>query len=181
MLSDDANPSDALVAALAEIDRFVADAGWGAPARLFALVRTDELLAAEPTLVGQVSAGSPDSLSSIEQDGFHAGDDVEAALDAIMWPDTVAGAALTLERVFLPADVEDEIPADPEEAARFVAAHPRRQDVRVVVGALRDGTHHGLARLLDHPEDLLGGVDLVPALESALARTLQTVTPEPGR
>lgn len=167
---------DALVAALAEIDSFVNQAGWGVPARLFALVNTEKLRESEPALAQHLVAGSPDSLSSIEQDEFHAGDDIEAALASIMWPDAVDGAAITLERVFLPNDVEDEIPADPAQAATFVASHPRRQDVRVIVGVLRTGEHHALARLLDHPDDLLSGTDLVPALEMALLHTFDPTT-----
>lgn len=163
---------DALVAALMEVERFVSRLGWGSPARLFALVRTRDLLAAEPSLEGQLAVGNPDSLSSIEQEGFHPGDDLEAALAAIAWPPGVDGAAIAVERVMLPADLDAAIPSDPEEAARFVASHPRRQDLRIVAGALRDGSHHGLARVLDHPDDLVGAVDLVPALEAALAHTL---------
>ena len=92
--------TDALVAALAEIERHVAHAGWDTPARLFALVPTAELLAAERSLAGQLAAPTaPDALSSIEQDGFHAGDDVVDALARISWPPTVFGAALVLERL----------------------------------------------------------------------------------
>ncbi|WP_300083372.1 PPA1309 family protein [Propioniciclava sp.] len=165
--------TDALVAALAEIERHVAHAGWDTPARLFALVPTAELLAAERSLAGQLAAPTaPDALSSIEQDGFHAGDDVVDALARISWPPTVFGAALVLERLFLPAGLEADLPDDPDAAAAAVAAHPARQDVRVVVGVTRDGAHHGLARLKSHPEDLLAAPDLVPGLADALAQTL---------
>jgi hypothetical protein len=169
---------DPLVAALTEIDRFLGTAGWGQPARLFALVPTAELVAAEPSLAGQLSAGSPDSLSSIEQDGFVGGDDLEATLASIAWPSSVHGAAVTLERVFLPADEEDAMPEDPEEAAAYVAGHPRRQDLRLVCGAMRDGGHYSVARVLDHPDDLLGGLNLVPSLEAALLATLDDPSPD---
>lgn len=163
---------DPLVAALTEIDRFLGAEGWGQPARLFALVPTAELVAAEPSLVGRLSAGSSDSLSSIEQDGFVGGDDLERRLASIAWPSSVQGAAVTLERVFLPADEEAGMPEDPEQAAAYVAGHPRRQDLRLVCGAMRDGGHYSVARVLDHPDDLIGGPNLVPSLEAALLATL---------
>ena len=47
--------SDALVAALLEVERHVGRLGWDQPARLFALVPTAELLAAEPSLAEHLS------------------------------------------------------------------------------------------------------------------------------
>ena len=165
---------DALVASLLEIERHVAHLGWDQPARLFALVPTVELLAAEPALAAQVSRrpdAPSDALSAVEQDEFKAGEDILGDLDRISWPSTVQGCAIALERTFVPADVEADIPDDEDAAADFVAHHPRRQDVRVVVGTTRDGLGHGVARLRDQPDDLLGGADLVPGLTRALART----------
>ncbi|MSS45384.1 hypothetical protein FYJ43_04870 [Cutibacterium sp. WCA-380-WT-3A] len=163
---------DALIACLTEIERFVASSSWGGPPRLFALVRTADLVKAEPALAGQLVAGSPDSLSSIEQDDFRPGADLAQALATTTWGDAVDGAAICVERIFLPEEFADEIPHDPDEAAAYVAAHPHRHEVRVVAGALRDGSHYGVARLADHPDDLLGSIDLVPALESAVLGTL---------
>ena len=54
--------------------------------------------------------------------------------------------------------------------------HEARADVRVVVGALRDGSRHGLARVLNNPDDLLGAEDLVPGLADALLTTLKEET-----
>ena len=42
--------SEALAAALIEVERHVGRSGWDQPARLFALVPTAELIAAEPSL-----------------------------------------------------------------------------------------------------------------------------------
>lgn len=165
--------NDALVACLAEIERFVGTSSWGGPPRLFALVRTVDLMKAEPALAGQLAVGGPDSLSSIEQDDFRPGEDLAQALAATAWGEAVDGAAICVDRIFLPDECANEIPDDPDKAAGFVAAHPRRQEVRVVAGALRDGSHYGVARLVDHPEDLLGSVNLVPALESAVLGTLE--------
>lgn len=127
---------DALIACLTEIERFVASSSWGGPPRLFALVRTVDLVKAEPALAGQLAIGSHDSLSSIEQDDFRPGEDLAQALATTTWGDAVDGAAICVERIFLPDDCADEIPHDPEKAAAFVAAHPKRQEVRVVAGAL---------------------------------------------
>lgn len=162
-----------LVAALVEIERYVGLGGWDQPARLFALVPTAQLLEAEPALADQLTVSLPDQLSSIEQDDFHPGQDILEGLAAIAWPETVTGCAVCTERSMLPADAEAQIPDDPAEAVDYVAAHPQREDVRVVMGALRDGTVYGVARLASHPDDLLAGDDLVPALSGALARTFE--------
>lgn len=165
--------SEALVAALVEVERHVARLGWDQPARLFALIPTAELIAAEPALAEHLSAGAPDGYSSIEQDGFHPGSDLAETLARIAWPATVAGCVLALERAFLPAAAEADLPDDPDAAARAVASDPRRLDLRVVVGVTRDGRRHGVARVRGEDGELLGGSDLVPALADALAHTLE--------
>ena len=65
------------------------------------------------------------------------------------------------------------MPTDPGEAIEFVNKHEARTDVRVVVGVLRDGARHGLARVLSNPDDLLGAEDLVPGLADALLATFK--------
>lgn len=165
--------NEALVAALVEVERHVGRSGWDQPARIFALVPTGEFVAAEPSLAAQFAAANPDGFTSIEQDDFHAGDDLGETLARLVWPQTVGGCVLTLERAFLPADAEAELPEDPEQAARVVAEHPRRLDLRVVVGVTRDGSRHALARLRSDPTELLEGAELVPALADALAHTLE--------
>ena len=166
--------SDALLAALVEIERHVGRSGWDQPARLFALVPTAELVAAEPSLAEHL-LGEPDGFASVEQDEFHAGDDLAETLERIAWPATVAGCALALERAFLPPSAEADLPDDPAAAATVVAEHPDRLDLRVVVGVHRAGTRQALARVRaaeGADGDLLTGEDLVPALASALAHTL---------
>lgn len=165
--------SEALVAALVEVERHVGRLGWDQPARLFALVRTADLLAAEPSLAEHLTGARPDGFSSIEQEDFHPGTDLAEALARIVWPATVDGCVLALERAFLPADADAELPDDPDDAARLVAGHPRRLDLRVVVGVTRDGASHGIARVRAEEGDLLSGADLVPALAAALAHTLE--------
>lgn len=166
--------SDALVAALLEIERHVGGVGWDQPARLFALVPTADLIAAEPHLAAHLGGGTgpqPDQLSAIEQEGFAAGADLGEALARIAWPATVAGVALSLERFFLPGDAGDALPGGAA-ASDHVRSHPGREEIRVVVGASRTGDSYGVARIRSHPDELLSGTDLVPGLASALARTL---------
>lgn len=182
--------NDALIAALVELEHHVGAAGWDQPARLFALVRTDELIAAEPGLAAHLglrtsAEGFPEgALSSIEQEDFRKVGGAAGAADApgeadlprvlarISWPDAVAGCALALERSFLPAGHEAELPGDPVAAERYVAQHEHRQDLRLIVGVLRDGSAHALARLIDRPDDLLSGPELAPGVVSVLAATL---------
>jgi len=167
--------SEALAAALIEVERHVGRSGWDQPARLFALVPTAELIAAEPSLAEHLQNGFEDGYSSIEQDDFRQGDDLAVTLSRITWPTSVAGCVLALERAFLPADAETELPDDPQAAALLVAEHPRRLDLRVVVGVTRDGVRHAVARVRaaeGTDGELLTGEDLVPALASALSHTL---------
>ncbi len=175
---------EALVAALIELEHHVAESGWDQPPRLFALVLTDELIAAEPQLAqqqglrGSDRGGHPDALTAIEQDQFDPGVDVVGDLVEIVWPATVLGCALSMESSFLPAGAEVEVPEDPSVAAQFVADHPLRQDIRVVIGVTRDGSRHGVGRIKSQPDELLGAADLVPGLGTVLAHTL--AEPETG-
>lgn len=164
--------SEVLTAALVEVERHVGRSGWDQPTRLFALVRTADLVAAEPSLAAQLRHAPGDGFTSIEQEEFVAGDDLAETLARIAWPPAVAGCALALERAFLPAEAEAELPDNPAAAAQLVAEHPQRLDLRVVVGVTRDGTQHGVARIRSAPQELIGGTDLVPALALALSRTL---------
>ena len=72
---------------------------------------------------------------------------------------------------------------DPDAAARYVHEHDDREDIRVLVGAVRnsgdgdDTITHGVARLVSQPEELLGGETLVPGLTEVVARTLVTDLP----
>ena len=165
--------SEQLLAALVEVERHVGKLGWDQPARLFALVRTADLIAAEPHLADQLKAATTDGFTSVEQDEFQGGADLGETLTQLTWPPAVAGCALCVERAFLPADADAELPDDPEQAAQVVAEHPRRLDLRLVVGVTRDGGRHGVARVRGAEGDLLGGSDLVPVLADALAHTFE--------
>jgi len=165
--------SDQLLAALIEVERHVAKIGWDQPARLFALVRTADLIVAEPHLAEQLKAAPADGFTSVEQDEFKSGAELGETLAQLTWPPAVHGCALAVERAFLPADAEAELPDDPEQAAMVVAEHPRRLELRLVVGVTRDGLRHGVARVRGAEGELLGGSDLVPALADVLAHTFE--------
>jgi hypothetical protein len=177
-MDSSAEQRDALVAALIDLEHHVGEAGWDQPPRLFALVLTDLLVTSEPALAaspglrGSAQGGTPEALTAVEQDDFAVEDDVLGALSRIEWPAAVFGCAISLVRTFLPAAYEADLPADPGQAAEAVAAHPHREEIRVVVGADRAGHRHGVARLLSQPEQLLAAEDLVPGLGDALAHTL---------
>lgn len=165
--------SDALAAAVLEVERYVSQAGWDQPSRLFALAQTAELLRAAPDLVGQLGEIHPeDHLSSIEQDDFHNGLELVEALAHLAWPKQVAGCVLCVERAFLPSQYEGELPEDPALASDAVANHPQRQELRLVTGVLRTGERHAVARFRSDQTQLLGGENLAPGLSKALLATL---------
>lgn len=165
-----------------EVERHVSDEGWDQPGRLFALVPTAELVAAEPALAGELGIGDGpvEGLTPVEQE---VEDEHAAALERLLpqigWPESVSGAAVVLERVVLPPEVEQAMPAGPDEAAAFAAGHPSREEVRLVVGVLRSGEAHCVLRLRSHDSDdqLVQGADLVPGLVSALRQTLDERDP----
>ena len=152
---------EALLAALVELEHHVGEGGWDAPPRLFALVETDALAAAEPDLARALKlrtsaeGASPGALTAIEQDTFTPTDDLLSDLAGIEWPDEVFGTAVATVRTFLPSTAEVELPEDAAEAAALVAGHPSAEEIRVVVGVDRSGAQHGVARLRTQPEELL--------------------------
>jgi hypothetical protein len=165
----------ALNTAVDEVERHVRVEGWDQPARLFALAPTDELLAREPALAGQMgldaAADDATPLTPIEQE--IGGKPVEDLLASISWPDTVTGAVLVIERIVLPPGAEDDMPDDDVDAASWAQKHPARADVRVVVGVLRDGTRASVVRVRGHDADtdLLRSAELSPELGDALFAT----------
>jgi hypothetical protein len=164
-----------------DLERHSAQEGWDSAPRIYALVRSSELRRAEPELAEQLGLqDGADTLAALEQPALPDQAGVEDALATIAWPDTVEGCALVLERIVLPPEVEEEIPEDEARAAEFATSHPRREDVRMIVGVLRDGARHSALRLRRHDTDdeVLTGPDLVPALAEALAATLEP--DEPG-
>ncbi|MDQ2847286.1 MAG: PPA1309 family protein [Actinomycetota bacterium] len=167
-----------LATAVAEVEQFAADAGWDASPRLFALVPTVELRAAQPELAGHLAENGV--LTPIAQDELPPGN-MEKALASIVWPDSVAGCALVQEILVLPPDVAAELAeaADGTAAASAAAGHPRRTEARLVAGVLR-GAIGGACLLRVRPsgspdsgndQQPLRGGELAPGLIAALQAT----------
>ncbi|MBH5336894.1 hypothetical protein IHE55_19835 [Streptomyces pactum] len=172
--------ADPLTRAVLEIDEYAAGLGWDQPARLFALVDTARLREQEPGLAAQLGLDRPAgptaaSYTPIEQDELPAGGALDEFLGTIAWPEAVAGCALTVERLMLPPSAEASVPRDLDDKrlAEWVAEHPDRQEVRMTVAVLRDGSRESALRLRekDSPTEVLTGPDLVPGLAEALLAT----------
>lgn len=172
-----AEQSGPLYAVLRELDAHASESGWDQPERLFAIAGTADLLRREPQLaamLGLEDDGDLPAYTPIEQEQLTPGQSLEDALASITWPPEVAGVAAVAERLVLPPGVED-IPDDPAQAAAFAAAHPERQEVRIVAAALRTGESACALRLRSHDSDelVLTGEDLVPGLLTQLHATLE--------
>ncbi|MFE7843383.1 PPA1309 family protein [Streptomyces sp. NPDC057474] len=170
-----ANP---LTRAVLEIDEYASGLGWDQPARLFALVDTVRLRSQEPALAAQLGLQNESEtagLTPIEQDEIPAGKALDEFLGTIAWPDAVVGCALTVERLMLPPSAEAAVPENLDGArlAKWVASHPDRQEVRMTVAVLRDGSRDSALRLRekDTPTEVLTGPELVPGLAEALSAT----------
>ncbi|MGW0182039.1 PPA1309 family protein [Nocardia sp. NPDC003345] len=192
-MSADLHAEIVLARSVHEVAEFVDAEGWGRAPQMFALVRTADLVAAEPALIDQVDAAH--ELTPIAQDPLPeevAGGAV--ALDEFLattsWPPAVAGCVLVQEIVVLPPDAEDDLDealtplladADAADAAGRAAAqaHPERRDARLFAAALRTGDTLCLMQL--RPEDdesearleLRTHPDLAPNLVEALRHTLE--------
>ncbi|WP_411141102.1 PPA1309 family protein [Streptomyces sp. x-80] len=169
-----------LTRAVLEIDEYSAGLGWDQPARLFALVDTAKLRVQEPSLAAQlgIDDATTASLTPVEQDEIPTGAPLDEFLATIAWPDAVAGCALTVERLMLPPSAEDSVPEGMDDAqlAKWVAKHPDRQEVRMTVAVLRDGSRESALRLRekDSTSEVLTGSALVPGLADALAATFES-------
>jgi hypothetical protein len=167
-----------LTRAVLEIDEYSSGLGWDQPARLFALVDTARLRVQEPGLAAQLGLqDKPETtgLTPVEQDEIPANKPLDEFLGTIAWPDAVVGCALTVERLMLPPSAEASVPEGLSEKklSKWVAEHPDRQEVRITVGVLRDGTRDSALRLRekDAPAEVLTGSGLVPGLAEALSTT----------
>lgn len=170
-----------------EVESHVASAGWDAPARLFALVRTADALGRDPELATQLPVEvvdaalvDPEHLTAVEQEDLPDAAGLEDLLARIAWPATVDGAVLVVERVVLPPAVEDEVmqraraeSLGPDDVIELLAQRPERADVRVAAAVLRDGSSMCALRQRDHDSDDQVAVapELVPSLVSALRST----------
>ncbi|MBQ1084558.1 hypothetical protein KBX21_25545 [Nocardiopsis sp. B62] len=155
-----------------DLERHAAEQGWDRPLGLYALVPTSELLAAEPalaSLLGIDSPADPDELTPVEQEALSPDVPLEEALGRILWPEGVAGCALVMERLVVKGS--DETLAAGEDPS---ASGKETEEIRMVAGVLRNGSRHCAMRMRSHDteSEVLNGPDLIPALTSALALTL---------
>lgn len=167
---------------MTETEAHVAAFGWDQPVRVFALVRTDEALAADPDIAELLDAATveesrtdPELLMVVEQEGLPAAADLEHLLAQLAWPESVHGAAISVERLLLPPAAQEEAEAitDAAERLAFLQARPDREDIRMVVGVLRSGESWCALRSRTHDDDasIYQGEQLVPGLTEALAAT----------
>ena len=147
--------TDPLTLAALDTERHVARSGWDQPVRLFALVPTADLLAAEPQLGDGLAAHDvvEGALSAIEQEELPEAPGLEELLAQIAWPEQVAGCAIAVERIVVPPEAERDLPEDDADALKAVAEHPDRADVRLLVAVTRDGASRCLLRQRDHDSD----------------------------
>ncbi|MRJ74937.1 hypothetical protein GEV29_00145 [Aeromicrobium sp. SMF47] len=164
-------PDSPLRQAALEVESHVGAEGWDQPPRLFALVPTADLVAAEPGLADQLG-GDPDGITPIEQE-LPEGRELEDLLTEIEWPDAVMGCAAVIERIMLPPEAEESLPEDPDAIVEAAINHPDRREVRLVAAVTRDGRSHSAVRARDPADaELLEGPDLVPGLIEHLRTTL---------
>ncbi len=171
-----------LAAAVAEVEEFVGTAGWDAAPQMFALVRTADLLTAQPELAAALTDAG--TFTPIAQEGLPTGD-LSEALSTISWPEEVAGCVLVQEIIVLPPSAAAPTEATPDGGSREgndveitveqAAAHPDRAEARLAAGVLR-GSQGGAALLRVRGKDdatPLRGADLAPNLLGALQATFQ--------
>jgi hypothetical protein len=160
-----------LVHVVREIERHTAAEGWDRPARLYALVPTEQLLAQEPSLAGVLGDGA---LTPVEQETLPPDRSLEDVLEQVVFPAQVHGVAAVVERLVLPPSA-GELPDDPERARAVAASHPDRQDVRLVAAVTRSGSTYCALRLRAHDEErsVVEAPDLVPGLLQLLQTTLE--------
>jgi hypothetical protein len=162
------------------VEGHVAEAGWDQPPQLFALVQTEQLLAAEPQLARTMGlvATHPAALTPIAQEPLGEGP-LDQQLASMVFGREVLGVVLAHEVLVLPPAAEAAL-ADADDPAVDVvtaaAEHPDRRDVRMVVGVLRDGSSACVLRLrgqTPEEDERVTGKDLAPALAAALLSTLE--------
>lgn len=173
------DPTGALAEVVREVEAHASRAGWDQPAQLFALVETTDLLQREPQLADLLGVDAEDQgLTPVEQET--TSESLDELLASIVWPPEVAGCAVVVEAMTVPPDA-DQVPADAEAAAEYAAAHPEREEARIVAGALRSGETFCAIRQRAHDEGdmVLAGPDLVPALLELLHTTLESDAGDP--
>ncbi|OKL46108.1 hypothetical protein BSR29_02465 [Boudabousia liubingyangii] len=175
----------ALALAVKEIEKEASRNGWDHAPTVYALVPSKDLLE-DPQLpegyrdyLEPQLAANPAHLTAVIQEDLSSADVMET-LGYLAWPEQVAGMAVTLERVSVPPEVEAQAPEDAEEAARFFAEHPDRDEVRICAGVLRTGQQWCALRARSHDDDdsVVESSDLIPDLTAALLATFEPEGPE---
>ena len=173
----------ALAAAVTGLERELAQRGWDQEPRLFVLLRTRDLLAETPNLpqemqeqLGSLVEQLPDHLTPVLQDDLPPAP-MSELLGHLVFPPEVTGVAVALERIVLPPEAEAEAPQEEPAKTEFFMKHASRDDVRMVVGVVREGDSWCALRVRSNDEDSMvaTGADLVPELIEALSGTLDEV------
>ncbi|MFD0773689.1 PPA1309 family protein [Streptomonospora algeriensis] len=164
--------------AVLELERHAAGQGWDQPVRIYALVPTTDLMEREPALaemLGLTGDVPADDLTPVEQEPLPESVPLEEALGSMAWPEAVTGCALVMERLVVKGSDATLAPPEDADAGAWAQNQEGREEVRMVAGVLRDGSRHSAMRMRSHDseDDVLSSEDLVPALTSALAITLE--------
>lgn len=170
----DLPPADLLQVAQ-ETEQHVAAAGWDQRERVFALVPTADLVAAEPSLADALAGAG--RYSSIEQE-LPEGVELEEYLGRLAWPRSVTGCALAVERLRAAPAAEGQTADEAGDTASEGGAGdtaPGTEPVRLVVVATREGERFTLVRFAAHDSDdaVAVGAEVGTDLQAALATTLE--------
>ena len=166
-------PMSALKETVLEIERECAKAGWSRGIVLYALVPTADVIESAPEMAAALADKSPTSLTAIEQEDVELTGTIEDFLGTISWSAEVFGAALVLERVIVNEEPPSEFEGEQSEAALAEWVLEHGQEVRMVVGVLRDGSQECAMRMRAYDDEnaIMGGSELLPGMAEALALT----------
>ena len=166
-------PMSALQETVLEIERECAKAGWSRGIVLYALVPTADVIESAPEMAAALADKSPTSLTAIEQEDVELTGTIEDFLGTISWSAEVFGAALVLERVIVNEEPPSEFEGELSEAALAEWVVEHGQEVRMVVGVLRDGSKECAMRMRAYDDEnaIMGGSELLPGMAEALALT----------
>ncbi len=160
-----------------ETEQHVAADGWGQRERVFALVPTADLVAAEPSLADALAGAG--RYSSIEQE-LPEGVELGEYLGRLAWPRSVTGCALAVERLRAAPAAEGETAGEASDAASGggagdTASGTGTEPVRLLVVATREGERFTLVRFAAHDSDdaVAVGAEVGTDLQAALGTTLE--------
>ena len=159
-----------------ETEAHVARDGWGQAPRMFSLAHNGDLLKRQPALASMLGDVDPDEYSAIEQDLALTDKNLEQTLGTTAWPADVDGVALAVERVIVSPEAAgaSAFGGRPNLVAKRLENAADREDVRLVVAALRNGEIITLVRRKaeDSDDKVAIGTNIAPGLVDALKATL---------